>query len=55
MNKLFLPLLLAMSILFGAEARLEIIKGQKKLPLIIVNIPSLEWEKKNRTSPFKRS
>lgn len=45
MSKIFFPLLI-LSILFGSDARLEIIKGQKKLPLIIVNVPSLEWEKK---------
>lgn len=45
MNKILVPLLI-LSVLFGSDARLEIIKGQKKLPLIIVNLPSLEWEKK---------
>lgn len=45
MNKILFPLLV-LSVLFGSDARLEIIKGQKKLPLVIVNLPSLEWEKK---------
>lgn len=45
MSKILFPLLI-LSVLFGSDARLEIIKGQKKLPLVIVNLPSLEWEKK---------
>lgn len=45
MSKVF-SFLLILSFLFGADARLEIIKGQKKLPSIIINIPSLEMEKK---------
>lgn len=46
MSKMMLFPLLILSILFGADARLEIIKGQKKLPLVMVNLPSLEWERK---------
>lgn len=45
MSKMLFPLLI-LSILFGSDARLEIIKGQKKLPLVIVNLSSLEWERK---------
>lgn len=46
MNKIFLYFFLALVALYGADAKLEIIKGQKKLPSILVSISGTDLEKK---------
>lgn len=45
MSKIFFCFFLLFGFLVGADARLEIIKGGKKRPLVIINLPSSEIEK----------